>query len=90
MNNVTSLTSKRAGAARTGAVSQGIARVYLLGMMRAVGPDGEDILPHAKKTQAVLALLCLARGERLSRSRLAGVVWDRSGEAQARESLRWP
>jgi TolB-like protein/Tfp pilus assembly protein PilF len=57
-------------------------------MMRAVGPAGENILPRPKKTQAVLACLCLAPGERLLRSRLAGLIWDRSGEVQARDSLR--
>jgi TolB-like protein len=59
-----------------------------MGMMRAVGPGGEDILPRAKKTQAILASLCLARGQRVLRSRLAGTIWDRSGEVQARDSLR--
>jgi TolB-like protein len=88
VNNVTSLSSKRANAARVGDTSQRITRIYLVGMMRAVDPEGEDILPRAKKTQAVLAYLCLAQGKRLLRSRLAGVIWDRSGEAQARESLR--
>lgn len=89
MNNVTTLTSKRVSAAQaTGITSPKIARVYLMGMMRAVGPGGENILPRAKKTQAVLAYLCLAQGECLVRSRVAGVIWDRSGEAQARDSLR--
>ncbi len=53
-----------------------------------LGPTGEDILPKAKKTQALLAYLCLSHGERLSRSRISGVIWDRSGEVQARDSLR--
>ncbi|HKS89860.1 MAG TPA: BTAD domain-containing putative transcriptional regulator [Stellaceae bacterium] len=57
-------------------------------MMRALDPAGNDILPRAKKTQAVLAYLCLADNQRLPRSRLAGLIWDRSGEKQARESLR--
>ena len=88
MNNVTSLNSKRANSTRDGAASQRITRIYLLGMMRAIGPAGENILPRAKKTQAVLAYLCLAQGNRALRSRIAGVIWDRSGEAQARDSLR--
>jgi len=46
------------------------------------------MLPHARKTRALLACLCLAQGERVSRSRLAGLLWDRSGDAQARMSLR--
>ncbi len=63
-------------------------RIYLVGTMRAVAPSGEDMLPHARKTRALLACLCLAQGERVSRSRLAGLLWDRSGDAQARMSLR--
>jgi TolB-like protein len=56
--------------------------------MRVLGQNGDDILPQAKKTQAILAYLCLSQGDRLSRSRIAGVIWDRSGEAQARDNLR--
>jgi TolB-like protein/DNA-binding SARP family transcriptional activator len=56
--------------------------------MRAIGSSGENILPRAKKTQAVLAYLILTQGEGLLRNRVAGMIWDRSGEAQARESLR--
>lgn len=36
----------------------------------------------------MLAYLCLAQGTRLLRSRVAGIIWDRSGEAEARASLR--
>lgn len=68
--------------------SQRITRIYLLGPMRAVGPDGEDILPRGRKTRALLAYLCLAQGERVSRSRLIGLLWDRSEDAHARMSLR--
>ena len=49
---------------------------------------GDNILPPSKKTQAVLAILCLARGDRLLRSTVAGRIWDRSTEKQARDSLR--
>src|ERR1051326_4926881 len=87
MSNVTTLTSKRTSTVRQKIVQQ-TTRIYLLGSIRAVGPNGENILPHAKKAQAVLAYLCLARGKPLSRSQIAGVVWDRSGERQARDSLR--
>jgi TolB-like protein/DNA-binding SARP family transcriptional activator len=65
-----------------------ISRIYLLGQMQVLSPTDEDILPRARKTQAILAYLCLSEGERLSRSRIAGVIWDRSGEAQARDNLR--
>jgi TolB-like protein/DNA-binding SARP family transcriptional activator len=56
--------------------------------MRVLGPTGKNILPKYKRTQALLAYLCLSRGERLSRSSVASVIWDLSGEAQARDNLR--
>lgn len=56
--------------------------------MQVIGPDGEDILPKVKKTKALLAYLCLSRGERISRETLAGLLWDRSGETLARDHLR--
>ncbi len=89
MNNVTRFRGKSTNSSGKNATnSQRITRIYLLGMMRAISPEDENILPHAKKTRAVLAYLCLMHGERLLRSRVAGIIWDRSGEAQARESLR--
>jgi DNA-binding SARP family transcriptional activator len=56
--------------------------------MRAFSPDGSDMLPRGRKSRALLACLCLAKGERVSRNRLVGLLWDRSAEAQARMSLR--
>src|SRR5215813_12883519 len=56
--------------------------------MRTVGLGGADFLPRGRKTRGLLACLCLAQGERVSRSRLVGLLWDRSAEAQARMSLR--
>jgi TolB-like protein len=87
-NNVTPMPGTRGSALRAVARAPGIPRVYLLGPMRAVGPAGNDILPRARKAQAVLAYLCLAQGERVPRGRLAGIIWDRAGEIQARDSLR--
>ena len=63
-------------------------RIFLLGDMRAVGADSDNMLPQLRKSQALLAYLCLADGQRLSRSRVAGVIWDGSAESHARESLR--
>ena len=63
-------------------------RIYLVGTMRAVAPSGADILPRGRKTRGLLACLCLAQGERVSRSRLVGLLWDRSADAQARMSVR--
>jgi TolB-like protein/DNA-binding SARP family transcriptional activator len=56
--------------------------------MRAVASGGADFLPRGRKTRGLLACLCLAHGERVSRSRLVGLLWDRSPDAQARMSLR--
>jgi TolB-like protein/DNA-binding SARP family transcriptional activator len=53
-----------------------------------VSRGGRDILPRARKTQALLAYLCLAEGARVSRNRLAGLLWDRSPDIQARASVR--
>jgi TolB-like protein/DNA-binding SARP family transcriptional activator len=69
-------------------VPRALARIYLIGTMRAVGPGGVDLVPRSRKARALLAYLCLAQGERVSRSRLVGLLWDRSADAQARMSLR--
>ncbi|HEU0157626.1 MAG TPA: BTAD domain-containing putative transcriptional regulator [Stellaceae bacterium] len=63
-------------------------RIYLVGTMRAIAAGGADFLPRGRKTRALLACLCLAQGERVPRSRLIGLLWDRSADAQARMSLR--
>ena len=63
-------------------------RIYLVGTMRAVAAGGADFLPRSRKTRGLMACLCLAQGERVARSRLIGLLWDRSADAQARMSLR--
>ena len=63
-------------------------RIYLVGAMRAVAPGGIDFLPRGRKTRGLLACLCLSGGDRVSRNRLVGLLWDRSADAQARMSLR--
>jgi len=65
-----------------------IARIHLLGPMRAVSYLGPNILPKGKKARAVLGCLCLANGTRIPRSRLAAMLWDRVPEFQARASFR--
>jgi TolB-like protein len=69
-------------------MGRALPRIYLVGNMRALAPGGTDFLPRGRKTRGLLACLCLAQGERVSRSRLVGLLWDRSGEPQARMSLR--
>ena len=71
-----------------GWVPRALPRIYLVGTMRAVAPGGADFLPRGRKTRGLMACLCLAQGERVSRSRLVGLLWDRSPDAQARMSLR--
>ncbi len=88
MTNIRSFPGTQVKVARLKAGSETKSKIYLVGTMRAVAPGGEDILPRSRKTRALLACLCLAQGERVSRSRLAGLLWDRSGDAQARMSLR--
>src|SRR5271163_1950948 len=71
-----------------GWVPRALPRIYLVGAMRALAPGGADFLPRGRKTRGLLACLCLEQGERVSRSRLVGLLWDRSADAQARMSLR--
>lgn len=69
-------------------VSTAIVKFYLVGTMRAVDSSGANLLPNGRKTRGLLACLCLACGERVSRNRLAGLLWDRSSEIQAKQSVR--
>ena len=63
-------------------------RIHLLGSMRATTYLGDDVLPRGRKARAVLAYLCLASGARIPRARLAGLLWDRVPDEQARKSFR--
>jgi TolB-like protein/DNA-binding SARP family transcriptional activator len=67
---------------------QSLVHLFLCGNMRTVGPGGEDVVLRNRKTRAILAVLALAEGKRVSRSRLAGLFWDESNDAQARMGLR--
>src|SRR6266496_4184831 len=73
ITNIRSFPGTRVKVPRIGADSETKPKFYLVGTMRAVAPGGDDILPRSRKTRALLACLCLARGERVSRSRLAGL-----------------
>jgi TolB-like protein len=68
--------------------TQKIVSIYLIGNMRVLAPDGDDILPRSRKARALLAYLCLCSRTRASRNRLARLLWDNSSETQARMSLR--
>jgi len=65
-----------------------IARIHLLGPMRATSYLGDDILPRAKKTRALLAYLCFNFGAVVSRARLAAMLWDGASDDKARASMR--
>ncbi|WP_338663604.1 BTAD domain-containing putative transcriptional regulator [Pararoseomonas sp. SCSIO 73927] len=63
-------------------------RVALLGPVRAWGAEGREIVLPTRKVRALLGILLLSRGRPVSRARLAALLWERSGEAEARASLR--
>src|SRR5262249_36677974 len=65
-----------------------IARIHLLGPMRATSYLGDDILPRSKKGRALLGYLCLAPGTKVARLRLARMLWEQTRDEHARGSLR--
>ena len=81
-------TSAPEGAVGGRLKDRAIVRVHLLGPMQATTYLGANILPHGSRARAVLGYLCLARGEYVSRARLAGLLWDRTSERAARANLR--
>jgi TolB-like protein len=66
----------------------GSTSLFLIGNMRLVKPGGEVISLRARKIRAILAILALASGEKVLRSRMTGLLWDQSNYARARVSLR--
>jgi TolB-like protein/DNA-binding SARP family transcriptional activator len=68
--------------------TQSLASLFLVGNMKVVGTRGEGILLRSRKTRAIVAILSLADGNRVSRNRLTALLWDRLGDAQARMNLR--
>ena len=62
-------------------------QLRLVGGLRAVTADGRDVLPRARKSQALLGMLALSP-EGSPRSRLATLLWDRVEPDQARNLLR--
>jgi TolB-like protein/DNA-binding SARP family transcriptional activator/Tfp pilus assembly protein PilF len=63
-------------------------RVNLLGRFELRAPDGQEVALGARKSIALLALLAAAPGQRLSRDRLAVLLWEDMPDAQARGNLR--
>ena len=70
------------------AVTRPLVRIHLLGSMRATTYLGDNVLPHGRKSRAILACLCLAFGMPVRRARLAALLWDRVPDDQARKSFR--
>jgi DNA-binding SARP family transcriptional activator/Tfp pilus assembly protein PilF len=65
-----------------------IARIHVLGAMRASTYRHADILPRGRKARAILGVLCLSEEDRVSRARLGAMLWDRVPDFQARASFR--
>lgn len=63
-------------------------RLELLGDFLIRSGDGALATIGAKKSQALLAYLAMKPGHRVSREKLAGLLWSSTGPDQARQSLR--
>jgi DNA-binding SARP family transcriptional activator/TolB-like protein len=63
-------------------------RLRLLGAMEATDALGRPVLPRARKTKAVLAVLALNAPRPVMRARLTGLLWSNRENEQARASLR--
>jgi TolB-like protein len=87
MTNITAFAARQHAAARTDGAAQIACKIYLAGSMRMLAPDGEDILPSARKGRALVAYLCLVPTHRAARGKLAALLWDKADDL-ARKSLR--
>jgi DNA-binding SARP family transcriptional activator/TolB-like protein len=63
-------------------------RLRLFGVMEATNALGDSVLPRARKTRAVLAVLALNAPRLVLRARLTGLLWSNRENEQARASLR--
>jgi hypothetical protein len=63
-------------------------RVNLLGRFELRTPSGQEVALGARKSIALLALLAAAPGQRMSRDRIAALLWEDMPDAQARGNLR--
>jgi TolB-like protein/DNA-binding SARP family transcriptional activator len=63
-------------------------RVNILGRFELRAPDGQEVALGARKSIALLALVAATPGQRLSRDRLAVLLWEDMPDAQARGNLR--
>ncbi len=67
---------------------KGRRRVNLLGRFELRAPNGQEVALGARKAIALLARLAAAPGQRMSRDRLALLLWEDMPDAQARGNLR--
>ncbi len=63
-------------------------RLRLFGHMTVDDAKGRSYLPRTRKTRALLAVLTIASPKPVLRMRLAGLLWSRRENEQARASLR--
>lgn len=63
-------------------------RIFLLGPLKVVAPNGEDVTPTGAKAQALIALLALPPGRMWSRSALQDKLWSDRPPKHGRDSLK--
>ena len=67
---------------------QPVLAVSLFGATRAVDISGQPVLPRARKTRALLAILAMHAPRPVLRLQLTAMLWSRREPEQARASLR--
>ena len=68
--------------------SEGPAFATLFGRFQLRAPDGTEVAISNRRARALLAMLCLAKGEALDRDFLSRLLWTGRFEAHAKASLR--
>src|SRR3984893_11168298 len=63
-------------------------RVNILGRFELRAPAAQEVALAARKSIALLAVLAAAPGQRMSRARVAALLWGDMPDAQARGNLR--
>src|ERR1041385_3311919 len=65
-----------------------VLRLELLGDLQIRSDNGALATIAAKKAQALLAYLAVKPAQRVSREKVAALLWSSTGPGQARQSLR--
>lgn len=60
----------------------------LYGRFQLLAPDGAVVAIPSRKHRVLIAMLAIAAGKPVSRSKLAGLLWSEQSEENARNSLR--